>query len=415
MVASKKSTVGKFSLIKKMNMASVLDIIRKKGPISRSEIAEIANLTPATISNITGELIDNNLVVEGESGDSSGGRKPIMLRIRCDYYRVIGIYIGSKKIKIIASDLMANSKYKKEYSYEEKGITPEEAQKILHDEISEIKDKYEKKGKKVVGIGIGIHGIVNSETGEVVFAPNLGWNNVPIKKDIEEKFGIPVFVDNNTRAMGLGENWFGTGKNVNNFFCLNVEYGVGGSLFIDDKIFRGSSFGAGEIGHTTVDINGELCSCGNRGCLETIASVKALKKKAFEGYEKNKNSSIFSGKEIETADDIRASQIFEAANNGDSFAVSLIQEMGEKIGIGIANIINIFNPQLVIINGEIISTGEILLDPIRKVVKERGFKSLVNATDIVLSKLGNVAYLKGAVVLATEHIFEDPESIIKEN
>ena len=415
MVASKKSTVGKFSLIKKMNMASVLDIIRKKGPISRSEIAEIANLTPATISNITGELIDNNLVVEGESGDSSGGRKPIMLRIRCDYYRVIGIYIGSKKIKIIASDLMANSKYKKEYSYEEKGITPEEAQKILHDEISEIKDKYEKKGKKVVGIGIGIHGIVNSETGEVVFAPNLGWNNVPIKKDIEEKFGIPVFVDNNTRAMGLGENWFGTGKNVNNFFCLNVEYGVGGSLFIDDKIFRGSSFGAGEIGHTTVDINGELCSCGNRGCLETIASVKALKKKAFEGYEKNKNSSIFSGKEIETADDIRASQIFEAANNGDSFAVSLIQEMGEKIGIGIANIINIFNPQLVIINGEIISTGEILLDPIRKVVKERGFKSLVNATDIVLSKLGNVAYLKGAVVLATEHILEDPESIIKEN
>ena len=412
MVTSRKGIVGKFSLIKKMNMALILDIIRKKGPISRSEIAELTDLTPATISNITGELIDYNLVVEGESGDSSGGRKPIMLRIRCDYYRVIGIYIGSKKIKIIASDLMANSKYKKEIPYERKNISAEEAFDILYNEIEIIKEKYQKKGKKVVGIGIGIHGIVNTETGTLIFAPNLGWNNVPIKKNIEEKFDIPVYVDNNTRAMGLGENWFGTGKNVDNFFCVNIEYGVGGSLFIEDKIFRGFSFGAGEIGHTTVDINGEMCSCGNRGCLETIASVKALQKKAFEGYEENKNSSIFTGREINQMEDLKAAYIFEAANNGDSYAISLIRDMGEKIGIGIANIINIFNPQLVIINGEIISTGEILLEPIRKVVRERGFKSLVNATDIVLSKLGNVAYLKGAVVLATQHIFDDPESVM---
>jgi len=410
---SKKGVVGKFSLIKKMNMALILDIIRKKGPISRSEIAELTELTPATISNITGELIDNNLVVEGESGDSSGGRKPIMLRIRCDYYRVIGIYIGSKKIKIIASDLMANSKYKKEIPYERKDISADEALEILYSEIGEIKEKYEKKGKKVVGIGIGINGIVNTETGMLVFAPNLGWNNVPIKQKVEERFHIPVYVDNNTRTMGLGESWFGTGKNVNNFFCINIEYGVGGSLFIDDKIFRGSSFGAGEIGHTTVDINGELCSCGNRGCLETIASVKALQKKAYDGYNENKNSSIFVGRDINQVEDLKASYIFEAANNGDFYATNLIKEVGEKIGIGIANIINIFNPQLVIINGEIISTGEILLEPIRRVVRERGFKSLVNATDIVLSKLGNVAYLKGAVVLAIQHIFDDPESIEK--
>lgn len=413
MKTNSKITAGKSSLIKKMNMSLILDVIRKKGPISRSEIAEITELTPATITNITSELIDAKLVIEGEVGESSGGRKPIMLRIRCDYYRVIGIYIGSRKLKIMASDLMANSKYNKQITYEKEQVTYEEISKLLEAEIKNIKEKYENKGKKIVGIGIGINGVVDTQKGTLIFAPNLGWRNVNIKEEFEEKFDIPVFVDNNTRTMALGESWFGTGKNAQNFFCINIDYGVGGSFFIDDKIYRGTSFGAGEIGHTTVDINGEICSCGNKGCLETVASVKALRKKVYEGYINNKESAIFEGKEIESVDDIHSTHIFDAANNGDAFAISLIKETGEKIGVGIANIINTLNPELVVINGEIISTGEILLEPIVTTVMKRGFRSSVNATKIVLSKLGNMAYLKGAIVLATQHIFEEPECITK--
>ncbi|MBE5812235.1 MAG: ROK family transcriptional regulator [Clostridiales bacterium] len=412
MRTTNKTSVGKPSVIKRINMSQILDVIRKKGPISRSEIAEITNLTPATITNITSELINAKLIVEGEAGESSGGRKPIMLRIRCDYYRVIGVYIGSRKLKIMASDLMANSKYSKQIAYEKEQVTYQEILQILDDEIKIIKSKYQNKGKKIVGIGVGINGVVDTQEGTLIFAPNLGWRNVNIKQDFEQKFNIPVFVDNNTRTMALGESWFGTGKNIKNFFCINIDYGVGGSLFIDEKVYRGTSFGAGEIGHTTVDVNGEICSCGNRGCLETVASVKALRKKVYEGYLSNVNSSIFEGEEIQSVDDIRSSQIFEAANNGDQFAISLIKETGEKIGIGIANIINTFNPEMVVINGEIISTGEILLEPIVTTVMKRGFRSSVNATRIVLSKLGNMAYLKGAIVLATQHIFDDPESII---
>lgn len=411
METTKKTTTGKSSLIKKMNMSMILDVIRKKGPISRSEIAEITNLTPATITNITSELIDSKLIVEGESGESSGGRKPIMLRIRCDYYRVIGVYIGSRKLKIMASDLMANSKYSKQIAYDKEQVTYEEISKILEAEIQNIKQKYESKGKQIVGIGIGINGVVDTQKGTLIFAPNLGWRNVNIKEEYEKKFNIPVFVDNNTRTMALGESWFGTGKNAKNFFCINIDYGVGGSFFMDDKIYRGISFGAGEIGHTTVDINGEICTCGNRGCLETVASVKALRKKVYEGYLSNIKSQIFTDKEIQSIDDIRSTYIFEAANMGDTFARHLIQETGEKIGIGIANIVNTLNPELVIINGEIISTGEILLEPIITTVMKRGFRSSVNATRIVLSKLGNMAYLKGAIVLATQHIFEEPETI----
>ena len=413
MKANVKGTSGKSSLIKKINMSMILDVIRKKGPISRSEIAEITNLTPATITNITSELIDSKLVVEGEAGESSGGRKPIMLRIRCDYYRVIGVYIGSRKLRIIASDLMANSKYNKQVIYDKEGVTYEEISEILKSEIQNIKEKYEKKGKKVVGIGIGINGIVDTENGILIFAPNLGWRNVNIKHEIEEEFNIPVSVDNNTRTMALGESWFGTGKGIKNFFCINIDYGVGGSLFIDDKVYRGASFGAGEIGHTTVDANGEMCSCGNRGCLETVASVKSLRRKVYEGYQRGEKSLIYEGKDIKTMDDIHSNCVFEAVNAGDTFAISLIKELGENIGIGIANVINTFNPELVIINGEIIATGEILLEPIISTVMKRGFRSSVNATKIVLSKLGNIAYLKGAVVLATQHIFEEPECITK--
>lgn len=413
MTINKKGIAGKSSLIKKMNMALILDVIRKKGPISRSEIAEITNLTPATITNITSELINSKLIVEAESGESSGGRKPIMLRIRCDYYRVIGVYIGSRKLQIIASDLMANSKYNKQIIYEKEQVTYDEISKILEAEIKNIKEKYEAKGKKIVGIGIGINGIVDTQKGMLIFAPNLGWRNVNIKEEFEKKFSIPVFVDNNTRTMALGESWFGTGKNIKNFFCMNIDYGVGGSFYIDDKIYRGISFGAGEIGHTTVDINGEMCTCGNRGCLETVASVKALRKKVYEGYLNKVKSEIFEGKQINSIDDIQSLEIFESANKGDEFAITLIQEVGEKIGIGIANIINTLNPEMVVINGEIIATGEILLEPIIATVAKRGFKSSVNATKIVLSKLGNIAYLKGAIVLATQHVFEDPEGATK--
>jgi len=403
----------KASRVKETNTKSILDIIRRHGPISRIEIAEIAGLTPATVTNITSELIDNKLIVEGETGDSSGGRRPIMLKIRGDYYRVIGVYIGSKKIRIITSDLMANIKYKKEIKYETGNITVEYIKEILDKELVPIISKYRAKNKEIIGIGVGIHGIVDNEQGISVMAPNLGWKNVNISKILYDSYKIPVFIDNNTRTMALGENWFGSGKNASSFFCLNIEYGVGGSFFINDKPINGVSFGAGEIGHTTVDINGEVCSCGNRGCLETVASVKALLKQAYEKYEENKNSAIYKGKEIKSVNDINPEDLYEAAKQGDELAISLIKKMGENIGIGIANIVNIFNPELIIINGEIISTGEILLKPIIDTVKKRGFANSVNSTGIVLSKLGNIAYLKGTVVLATQHIFDNPNLVNK--
>lgn len=404
-----RSKSGKASIVKEINTKNVLDIIRKHGPISRIEIAEITGLTPATITNITSELIDNKLIIEGEAGDSSGGRRPIMLKIRTDYYRVIGIYIGSRKIRIITSDLMANIKHKKEIKYDKDEVSIEYVKEILDRELVPIISKYRAKNKGLVGIGVGIHGVVDNKRGVSVIAPNLGWKNANIAEMLSESYGIPVFIDNNTRTMALGENWFGSGKNASSFFCLNIEYGVGGSFFINDKPVNGISFGAGEIGHTTVDINGEICNCGNRGCLETVASVKALLKQAYEQYPQNKSSKIYKGNEINSINDIMPEDLYEAAKQGDELAVSLIKKMGENIGIGIANIINILNPELVIINGEIISTGEILLTPIIETVRRRGFSNSVNSTGIVLSKLGSVAYLKGAVVLATQHIFDNPE------
>ena len=252
-----RSKTGKASIVKGINTKNILEIIRKHGPISRIEIAEITGLTPATITNITSELIDKKLVIEGEAGDSSGGRRPIMLKIRSDYYRVIGVYIGSRKLMIITSDLMAGIKHKKEIKYSKENITVDDIKEILDRELIPIIEKYKAKNKRIIGIGVGINGIVDSNRGILVVAPNLGWKNVNFAKILYDSYGIPVYIDNNTRTMALGENWFGSGKNASSFFCLNIEYGVGGSFFINDKPINGNSYGAGEIGHTTVDINGE--------------------------------------------------------------------------------------------------------------------------------------------------------------
>lgn len=403
---------GSFSLIKKINMSLILDVIRQKGPISRSEISEYTKLTPATISNITAELLDSKLILEGECGKSRGGRKPVMLTLRRDIYRVIGIYMGSKKIEIISSDLEASIKYRKEFKID-KTITPPEGLDIIKNEINHIITNYKTKNKIVVGIGIGIHGLVDTKKGISIFAPNLGWKNINVKDEIQSVFDIPVFIDNDTRTLALGESWYGVGKSINNFFCINIEYGVGGSFVIDGKLIRGISDGAGEIGHTTVDINGKLCSCGNVGCLETLASPKAQIQKAYQGYIEGKKSAIFENRKIEQSTDIAPKHIFKAAIEGDEFARSIVSEAGEYLGVGVANVINTINPELVILNGEIITTGDLLLDSVKASVQKHGFQSLVDASDIVLSKLGTDAYLKGAVVLVLQDIFGNPEKITK--
>lgn len=401
----KQIVTGSFSLIKKMNTSLILNTIREQGPISRAEIARLTKLTPATVTNITSELIKYRLILEAERGESSGGRKPVMLRINSNGYYVIGIYIGSKGVEIIAANLNADIIYSDKINIDS-SIPSSDVLKQIKNKIK--RWMQENTNKKILGIGIGAHGLVKSREGVSIYAPNLGWENVPIKDELEKELNIPVFLDNDVRTMTLGENWFGVAKDVSNFIFVYVGYGIGGSIVIDNQLYRGINEGAGEIGHTTIERNGPKCSCGNYGCLQALASEQAIVNRVKELLQQGKKSSIV---ECVGGDLCRISPeiVIEAALNHDYLALEVIKEKARYLGIGVANLINTINPSLVIINGRIIKLGDIVMDCIRQEVEKRSMKYLQYSTDITFSRLHEKAVLKGAVALVLCETFNDPE------
>ncbi len=401
----KPHLVGSFSLMKKMNTSLVLNTIREDGPISRADIARKTKLTPATITNITSELIKYNLILEAERGLSSGGRKPVMLRINSNGYYVIGIYIGSKNVDIIIADLNADIIYSNSIEND----STMSGEEVLAKIISKVKQWLQgHTDKKILGIGVGVHGLVKSQEGILVYAPNLGWENLPIKNKLEQALKLPVFIDNDVRTMTLGESWFGLAREVSNFIFVYIGYGIGGSIVIDNQLYRGMAEGAGEIGHTTIEANGPKCSCGNYGCLQSLASEQAMlssiKKRIAEGRE-----SIICKWIDNDICRISPGIIVKAALQNDELALEVIKEKSKYLGIGIANLINTFNPSLVIINGRVSQLDRVVLDCIQEEVKKRSLKHMQHSTSITFSRLNEEAVLKGAVALVLSETFQNPE------
>ncbi len=387
--------IGSFSLIKELNTSVILNIIRDRKSISRAEIAKITGLTPATVTNITGELIMKNLIVETTLGKSSGGRKPVMLELNDKGFNAIGVFIGSKYIDVSISDLGANI-IDTAYATVSKNMTSDE---VLSEVINGIRKVMKKANRKILGIGVGVHGLVRSKEGVSVLAPNLGWENVRIKDLLESEFDLPVFVDNDVKTMTLGEKWFGAGREADDFVMLYTGYGIGASLVTNGQIYRGALNYACEVGHTTIDPEGPLCSCGNRGCFQMLASEYALMQQLQErGYDKK----YFQGKKVEVE------EIIDKAMAGNEDLMQLLQKQAYYIGIGLSNIINTFNPSMIILNGFIIRTGGVLMPEILKQVQRRSLKYMQSEVNIIFSPLGRDAVFKGAVSLVLSGIFENP-------
>lgn len=387
---------GSFAKMKNTNTALILSIIRSYDAISRADIAKMSGLTPATVTNITSELIKMGIVTESELGVSKGGRKPVLLRIVSDRCYVVGVYMGTAVIEIVLTDLNTNIiSYKCLKNY--KGITQDEALRRVESTIHEMTAECD---KKVIGIGVGVHGLVRSREGIAIFSPNLGWENVRIKDKLEGEFKVPVLVDNDVHAMSLGESINGIASDVDNFVLMYIGRGIGGSIVIDHQVYRGVSDSAGEIGHTTVLPEGPVCSCGNRGCLQALASERVI----AENYKQAKS--------IADESDIDIDDIIDAALAGDDDAVRQIENAVHYIGIGIANLINLFNPSMVVINGKISRMGNSVMGIIGEEVARRCLKYAHNPVRIVFSKLGREGFLKGAAALVVSELFNNPVDFI---
>lgn len=252
--------------------------------------------------------------------------------------------------------------------------------------------------KDIEGIGFDFPGQVDYQTGVVKLAPNIpGWVNVPIAQMIEDEFHIPTKIDNDVRCAALGEMKFGAGRGCENFICITVGTGIGSGIVINGKIVRGASNAAGEIGHIKLQAEGgPLCGCGDSGCLEAFASGPAIVAMA-QDYLKGGKSSKFA--ELAGDGEITPYIVAKAAEAGDPVAKRIFEIMGYRIGIGLTSVINLLNPEKVIIGGGVAECGDLLLEPIRKTVKTRAMKVAGETVEIVPAELGNSAGVIGASML----------------
>jgi glucokinase len=247
-----------------------------------------------------------------------------------------------------------------------------------------------------LGIGIGSPGPLDRAAGVVLMTPNLGWQNFPLRDEVISRVGLPASLDNDANCATLGEWWRGAARGARNVIGLTIGTGIGGGIILDGKLFHGASDVAGELGHTTIDSTGRRCKCGNYGCLEAYASGPAIADRAREalgGAEESILTEMVAG----NLDDITAQTVYEASGRGDDLAREVVRDTARFLGAGIANMLNILNPEVVVVMGGVTQAGDALMDPLRAEVRRRAFRPAVDACEIVLGTLPGTAGVVGAV------------------
>lgn len=370
---------GDQALIKKLNTSIVLDTIRSNSPISRAQVSELTGLNKATVSNLVNDLIQDNLVHEIGLGQSSGGRKPLLLLFNRMAGYAIGIDIRVNEIVAILTDLegqiveelrqsLTNHDYP--YVYEQLKI-------IIQALIKQTPES----PYGIVGIGIGVPGMVD-ENRMILFAPNLEWEQIDLGKQIEAEFGVPVMIDNEANMGAQGELRYGATKDAQNLVYISAGLGLGTGIIIKGDVYKGSSGYSGEMGHMTIEANGRKCSCGNRGCWELYASEKAF-------LEHSANLPT-----------LQIDELIELANENHTGAIHLFNQIGDYLGIGITNIINTLDPDLIIIGNRISLAERWISSSIGRVITQRTLSYHRKKLQIQFTTLQDRSNVLGAAYIA---------------
>ncbi|MBI2847671.1 MAG: ROK family protein [Chloroflexi bacterium] len=312
---------------------------------------------------------------------------------------VLAIDLGGTKI-IAALISRQGEMLAREYSLTHASDGPEAVIGRLFSAIEHVLDSQRMPSSQLHSISLAIAGAIDSSNGIVTLSPNLpGWRNVPLKSIVEEKYGVKTFLLNDANAAALGEHRFGAGKGAKNLIYMTVSTGIGGGIIINGELYEGASGGAGEIGHMIIDMNGPKCNCGNTGCLEMLASGTAVAREAIRRLGQGEESAL-TGMVEGNLENITAEIVGTAAQNGDGLALEVVNQAATYLGVGLTNLVNIFNPEVVVIGGGLVKMGDLLLGPARRVVRERAFPLLVRAVRIVTARLGDDTGVFGAAVFA---------------
>jgi N-acetylglucosamine repressor len=370
---------------------NILKIINRYGKITRRQIVELTGFSQAKISILINVLKKSNLIDEVNEIESSGGRKAKLLQIQGEKGRIVGLEIGGFEVKLSLTDfagsLLATAKMPAPNKIDDPARVVESLAAFIRESLAT--NGVDR--RKVKGMGIALSGTVNRATGECVYFRNRkSWENLPLRSMLEAACDLPCTLDDSSRMAALAERSHGCCKDTDSFILISIGVGTGSGVFMDGELFRGTDGYGGELGHMVIKENGPRCVCGNHGCLESFISGYAIERQLREALADNVYSSLMDLKAITTR------EIVAHAENGDKLAYSIIAEAGTHLGIGIANIINIFNPRKVVLAGGVARAGKLLLDPVIQVVRASALGFSGRVCQIELSALDEYAASRGA-------------------
>lgn len=393
---------GDLRLIQELNRSIIYETIRKHGPISRSQIAKRNQISPTTVTSAVNELIKSGFVHEGKPGISSGGRKPILVHFSPDSYFIIGVSIDNSVIEI--GKLNLNTKVSEKQSYPVDGRKGEDLIAYLLDLIEEfLKDIPDL--DRCIGISIVTPGIVDYQSGLIRFNSFLKLKDVPLKRKVEERFHLNVWIENDSNAFALAEKEIGEYKEDENICYVSIGDGVGAGIVLNGKVFRGHGGGAAEFGHTTIERNGIPCHCGNKGCLERYVSWTAIYSRIVSEVPSKADTCMMS-MTSKGLSGISPFLFMEAVEQEDPLAMNILEDVVSYLSAGIVNIVNLLNPDLVLIGGEFSNGNEILLSKVTELVGERSLHTNSGELKFGLSSLGKDAKLISAANLVLHDQFQ---------
>lgn len=379
------------------NRRNVIDIIRERSPINKAEIAKLTGLSIPTVMKITDSLERQRLICSIGRGESTGGKPPEMLEFIADALYIIGVDIGRCSVKVIIMDMGAQIYHRKEMSTEGtedvNGFLLQIVE-LVNALIAETKIDT----RKILGIGVGMPGILKTQEGKVIFSPNFMWQNVELLRIFKERFSCPILMENSNRTMAIGEHWYGASHGMDQVLNVNLGYGIGAAMLEGRHVKRGNSESSGELGHMILKKDGDICSCGHRGCLESISSGYAIARRARQEIVAGRGQKILEEASGQL-EKVEAKHVFLAAQVGDLIAQEIIKEAVEYLGIGIANCINLIDPQMVVITGGIMKSSDYFFEDLKREIRKNQMRYCAVDVDIRKGKLGEDATAIGAAVL----------------
>lgn len=373
-----QAQIGNIDLVKQLNSAAVYRLIDQHGPISRIQIAEQSQLAPASVTKITRHLIERGLIKEVDQQASTGGRRAISIITETRNFQAIGVRLGRHDATITLFNLAAKSLAEEHYALPEK--TQETLESALLNAIHQFIENNARKIRELIAISVILPGLVDPDTGVVRYMPHISVDKWPLINALEERFNVTCFVGHDIRSLALAEHYFGATQDCEDTILVRVHRGTGAGILSNGKIFLGRNGNVGEIGHIQVDPLGERCHCGNFGCLETIAANAAIEQRVRHLLSQGYKSRL-------TLDDCGIHSICKAANKGDVLASEVLEHVGRHLGKAISIAINLFNPQKVVIAGEITAAEKVLLPAIEQCINTQVLNAFRKDLPVVCSQL----------------------------